>query len=132
MVRVGCRTVLVIDDDEDITSLIEVLVTTRTDYCLLDATSDPFEGAARAAAERPRVVIVGAHRSTFQPVDLIARLRRHDDDACIVLLADLADPITLLDALGAGATTVLSSGWGWSELMPTLDLLTKGAADQVA
>src|SRR5690349_16372400 len=72
------RSVLVIDDDEDISCLIEALVTTRADYRFIDAISDPFDGAVRAAAEGPQVVIVGAHRSTFQPIDLIARLRRHD------------------------------------------------------
>ena len=75
---------------------------------------------------RPEISVVGSHRETFQPIDVIARLRdTRGGDGCIVLLADLADPLTLLDALACGATTVLSSAAGWSELMPALDLLVE-------
>ena len=115
--------VAIIDDDEDITCLLEALVATRRDYEVVSMTDDPTVGERLAADLRPAVVVVGSHRSTFDPISLIGRLRAAHTEACIVLLADLADPLTLLDALACGATTVLSSGWGWAELLPTLDQL---------
>ena len=118
--------VAIIDDDEDISCLLEALVATRSEYEVVSMTGDPVAGERLAAELRPEVVVVGAHRSTFDAIDLIGRLRPADAQAFIVLLADLADPLTLLAALASGATTVLSSGWGWAELLPTLDELVLG------
>jgi DNA-binding NarL/FixJ family response regulator len=118
------RSVLIIDDDEDLTSLLEAIVESRPGYHVVGAFDDPSEGEAAAAMLRPAISVVGSHRETFQPIDLIARMRSvRRGEGCIVLLADLADPLTLLDALACGASTVLSSASGWSELMPALDLL---------
>ena len=117
------RSVLIIDDDEDVTALLEALVETRPEYGVVGVHADPRAGEVAAAGLRPDVVIVGSHRESFQPIDVITRLHGVLDEVCIVLLADLADPSTLLDALARGASTVLSSASGWSELMPALDLL---------
>ena len=122
---IAARSVLIIDDDEDVTALLEALVGSRPGYRVVGAFEDPHAGESAMTDLRPEIAIVGSHRESFQAIDLIARVRADldGDDACIVLLADLPDPITLLDALACGASTVLSSGAGWSELMPALDLL---------
>jgi DNA-binding NarL/FixJ family response regulator len=117
------RSVLIVDDDEDVTALLDALVGTRPGYRVIGSHADPDAGEAAAVELQPEVVVVGAHRETFPPIDLIDRIHRAVPDACVVLLADLPDPITLLDALACGASTVLSSSAGWSELMPALDLL---------
>jgi DNA-binding NarL/FixJ family response regulator len=122
------RSVLIIDDDEDVSALLEALVATSERYAVAGVTGDPDEGMSMAVAGRPDVAVVGSHRETFAAVDLVARLRDASADLCIVLLADLADPITLLDALASGANTVLSSGSGWAELLPALDLLADGGS----
>jgi DNA-binding NarL/FixJ family response regulator len=124
------RSVLIIDDDEDLTSMLEAIVESRPGYHVVGVFDDPADGEEAAATLRPTISVVGSHRESFQPIDLIARMRGQDPvaDDCIVLLADLADPITLLEALACGATTVLSSASGWSELMPALDLLLEPAA----
>ena len=119
------HSVLIVDDDEDVTALLEALVGSRPGYRVVGSHADPVAGEVAAVAERPQIAIVGSHRESFQAIDLIARVRAEVDDICIVLLADLPDPITLLDALACGASTVLSSGAGWSELMPALDLLVE-------
>ena len=119
------RSVLIINDDEDLTSLLEAIVESRPGYHVVGVFDDPSDGEAAAIRLRPTISVVGSHRETFQPIDAIARMRRDAEDRCIVLLADLADPLTLLDALACGATTVLSSASGWSELMPALDLLVE-------
>ena len=117
------RSVLIVDDDEDVAALLEALVGARPGYRVAGVHADPAQGEAAAVGLRPDIAIVGSHRETFSPIDVIDRIHRAVDDVCIVLLADLADPITLLDALARGASTVLSSASGWSELMPALDLL---------
>ena len=120
------RSVLIINDDEDLSSLLEAIVESRPGYHVVGVYDDPSDGESAAAMLRPAISVVGSHRETFQPIDVIARLRAAaDDDSCIVLLSDLADPLTLLDALACGASTVLSSASGWSELMPALDLLVE-------
>ena len=119
----GVRSVLIVDDDEDVTALLEALVGTRPGYRVVGAFADPAEGDAAALGLRPDIAIVGSHRESFEAIDLVARIRTSVEGCCIVLLADLADPLTLLDALARGASTVLSSGAGWAELMPALDLL---------
>ena len=126
------RSVLIVDDDEDVTALLEALVGTRPGYRVVGAYADPQLGETAAVALRPEVAIVGSHRETFEPIDVIDRMHRSVDGLCIVLLADLADPITLLDALARGASTVLASASGWSELMPALDLLASPHDRQVA
>ena len=119
------RSVLIINDDEDLSSLLEAIVESRPGYHVVGVYDDPSDGESAAAMLRPAISVVGSHRETFQPIDVIARMRVAADDGCIVLLADLADPLTLLDALACGASTVLSSASGWSELMPALDLLVE-------
>ena len=126
MSEVARRPVLIIDDDEDVSALLEALVATSDGYCVASVTSDPEDGLAAAGILQPEIAVVGAHRDSFVAVDVVARLRDQSADLCIVLLADLADPITLLDALASGANTVLSSGSGWAELLPALDLLVDG------
>ena len=121
------RSVLIIDDDEDVSALLEALVGSRAGYHVVGTYADPVAGEAALSALRPDIAVVGSHRETFQPIDLIARVRDAGADGCIVLLADLADPLTLLDALACGTDTVLSSASGWSELMPALDLLVDRA-----
>ena len=118
------RSIVIIDDDEDIVALLEALISTRAEYRLEGASADADAGCAAAVSStRPDALVVGAQRGTFDPIETIRELREELPDACIVLLADVADPLTLLDALAGGASTVLSSGWGWAELMPALDLL---------
>lgn len=131
MVDKSPRSVFVVDDDEDVAALFEALVDTRPGYEVAGAFAEGAAGVAAAAELRPDVAVVGAHRGTFDPLEVIRGLRASDESICVVLLADVADPITLIDALGAGAATVLSSGSGWSELMPTLDRLTGGATGAV-
>jgi DNA-binding NarL/FixJ family response regulator len=129
MSEVARRSVLIIDDDEDVSALLEALVATSDGYQVATVTGEPVEGLAAADALRPDIAVVGSHRETFVAVDLVARLRHQSASICIVLLADLADPITLLDALASGANTVLSSGSGWAELLPALDLLVDDHSD---
>ena len=124
MTAAASRSIVIVDDDEDIVSLLEALISTRDDYRLSGVFVDVGAASASAVASaRPDALVVGAQRCTFDPIELIRALRAELPDACIVLLADVADPLTLLDALAGGASTVLSSGWGWAELMPSLDLL---------
>lgn len=118
------RSVLIVDDDEDLTALVEGLVQSRAGYELVGVVSGGEVGVGLAAVVQPDIAIVGCHRGTFDPLDTVAGIRDGSVGVCVVLLADLADPITFLDSLSAGAATVLSSSSGWSELMPTLDLLT--------
>ena len=117
------RSVLIIDDDEDVSALLEALVSTSDRYGVAAVTSDPVAALDGLEGLAPDVAVVGSHRDTFEAVDVVAELRRRSAGLCIVLLADLADPSTLLDALASGASTVLSSGSGWAELLPALDLL---------
>ena len=117
------RSVLIIDDDEDVSALLEALVATRPGYRVVGVHRGPADGEAAATALRPDIAVIGSHRETFDAVELVTRVHAAADDVCVVLLADLPDPITLLDALARGVSTVLSSSAGWAELMPALDLL---------
>ena len=123
MAIVEARTVYIIDDDEDVAALLEALVASHGDYDLLGSVRTPKLAGPALCAFAPDVVLVGEHRDGFDPMATLTFVRTAAPDACIVLLADLPDPITLLDALARGANTVLSSGAGWCELMPALDLL---------
>jgi DNA-binding NarL/FixJ family response regulator len=123
----GRRSVLILDDDEDVSALLEALVDASDRYRTVAVTRDAHAGELAASAFVPDIAVVGSHRETFSAVDVVARVREAAPDTCIVLLADLADPITLLDALASGASTVLSSGSGWAELLPALDLLVDDA-----
>ena len=119
------RSIVIVDDDEDIVALLEALIGTRAEYRLAGVYADGDTGSAAVlgGGVRPDALVVGAQRGTFDAIEMIRALREELPDACIVLLADVADPLTLLDALAGGASTVLSSGWGWAELMPALDVL---------
>ena len=117
------RSVLIIDDDEDVSALLEALVSARATYEVVGSVTTPLGAETALTFWSPDVVVVGSHRNGFDAVDVVAQARRLARASCIVLLADLPDPITLLDALASGASTVLGSAAGWSELMPAVDLL---------
>jgi DNA-binding NarL/FixJ family response regulator len=122
------RTVVIIEDDEDVAALLEALVAVRDGYEVVGSVTT-VQGAETALTFwSPDVVVVGSHRDGFDAIDVVARARRLARIGCIVLLADLPDPITLLDALASGANTVLNSDAGWSELMPAVDLLLEARA----
>ena len=120
---VAARTILIIDDDGDVRGLLEALVGTRPGFRLVGSVATLAEGRLPLQAWTPDVVVIGAHREGFEPMAAVAYARLAAPEACVVLLADLADPITLLDALARGADTVLSSAAGWCELMPAIELL---------
>lgn len=124
------RTVLIIDDDDDVRALLEALVESRRGYRLAGSVGTFPAARLPLATWAPDVVVVGAHRDGFEPMAAVAYVRLAVPEACIVLLADLADPITLLDALARGADTVLSSASGWCELMPAVDLLLERTASR--
>ena len=128
----GARSVLIIDDDDDVRDLLDALVGARPGFRLVGSVGTLAAARLPLAASAPDVVVIGAHREGFEPMAAVAYVRLALPDACVVLLADLADPITLLDALARGADTVLGSATGWCELMPAVELLVAQAAPKRA
>ena len=122
------RTVLLIDDDDDVRALLEALVAARPGYCVVGSVGAFPEAREPLANLTPQVVVIGSHRDGFEPMAAVTYVRVAVPEARIVLLEDLVDPITLLDALARGADTVLSSGAGLFELMPAVELLLERAA----
>jgi anti-anti-sigma factor len=120
-------TVVVIEDDEDLASLLEALLQGRPDLRLV-APPGPLDAGLTAVEEhRPDVVIVGDHGDAADLRSVLARVRRRVPHAKVVVLSRLADPYTLLSALEDGADAVLDDASLWRELLPVVRELLRTA-----
>jgi len=114
------HSVLVIDDDPDVRSLIEVLFEVDDRFDMVAAVADGRAGIAAAAVLRPDVVVVDLGLPDIDGLAVVAEVRAMLPDARVVVFSAFPDPFTLLEVLRSGAHTYLDKATAWAELVPTV------------
>lgn len=120
------RRILVVDDDDDIRSLLEQLLTSAG-YSV-EAAADG-RAALRAFHARPADVVVLdlSMPAGMDGWEALPRLRRLLPDARIVVLSAFPEPMSLVQVLSAGGDAYLNKASAW-ELVPVLvQLLGNGS-----
>ena len=114
------HSVLVIDDDPDVRSLIEVLFELDDRFDVVATVADGRSGVAAATELRPDVVVVDLELPDIDGLAVVAEVRANVPDARVVVFSAFPDPFTLIEVLRSGAHTYLDKATAWAELVPTV------------
>jgi DNA-binding NarL/FixJ family response regulator len=115
--------VVVVDDDEDIRTLIEVMIDHDSRFRMVGAAQDGVEAVSLVARLQPDAVILNVRLPGLDGIDALPLLRRRAPKAKMVAYSAFPDPWTLASVLQAGADSYLDVRATWSELLPTLEAL---------
>lgn len=115
--------VLLVDDDADVRSLLEVMLDEDERFAVVGHASDGAEAVRLAARVRPDAVVLDLHMPCLDALTVLSRLRELLPAARIVVVSAVPDPYTLLDAVQRGADCYLDKSRAWRELMPMLTSL---------
>ena len=121
--RHGRVRVVVVDDDEDLRTLIEVMIDQDSRFRLVGAAQDGVEAVSLVARLQPDAVVINVRLPGLDGIDALPLLRRRSAKSKIVAYSAFADPWTLAAVLQAGADSYLDVSATWSELLPTLEAL---------
>jgi DNA-binding NarL/FixJ family response regulator len=112
------HSIVVIDDDPDVRALVEMLFEVDERFEVLASVGAGGAGVDAVERLRPDVVVVDLELPDIDGMAVIADARAVLPEARIVVFSAFADPLTLFDALRAGADGYLDTGSAWAELVP--------------
>jgi response regulator RpfG family c-di-GMP phosphodiesterase len=98
---VGSRTILVVDDDQQVREVLHQIFLSGGFVCL--TAGDGREGMAVFEAHRPPLVVTDLKMPGMDGVQLLAAVRAADPDAAVIVLTGAADVKTAIDSLKLGA-----------------------------
>lgn len=120
--RHACWRVLVVDDDPDVHPLLEVMFETDGRFSLVGQAGDAGTALALADRHRPHAVLLDLSLGETEGWAVLPELRRRLPEARILVFSAFPEPVTLVQALGAGADAYLNKASAW-ELIPVLEQL---------
>lgn len=126
MTRLVPIRVVLIDDDPDVRTLLEVLFELDERFLLVGSALDADRGIELVRAAVPDAVVVDLELAGGDGLGLIGSVRSLELDIRIVVLSSFPDPFTLVDVLRRGADEYLNRSTAWSELLPALASLFHG------
>jgi DNA-binding NarL/FixJ family response regulator len=115
-----CR-IVVVDDDEDVVSLIEAILDDDPRFEVVGMAYDGLQGVALAAQLQPDAVVLDLELPSCDGLSAIPRVRHEVPGAKIVVFSAYPDPYTLLDVVQRGADAYVDKATTWSELVPALE-----------
>jgi DNA-binding NarL/FixJ family response regulator len=118
--------VVVIEDDRDVRSLLEVMLELDPRFELAGVADDGDDGVELVQETAPDAVVLDLQLGRLDGTAAIPLLRACTPRPKIVVFSAFADPLTLLDVLSLGADSYLHKGTAWAELLPTLAELCAG------
>jgi DNA-binding NarL/FixJ family response regulator len=112
--------VVVVEDDEEVRSLIELMLEVDERFELIGAAADGHAGVAMVSERQPDAVILDLELPGLSGLDAIGLMGLRSPDSRILVFSAFPDPVTLIDVLLLGADGYLDKASAWSELLPTL------------
>ena len=112
--------VLLVDDDPDTRSLLELMLEEDGRFGVVGHASDGVEAVRLAEQERPDVVVLDLQMPGMDGLTALPLLRRSLPEARIVVMSAFPDPLTLAHAIGQGVDGYIDKSRSWCELLPTL------------
>lgn len=117
---VGLFRVVIVDDDADVRSLLEVVFEVDGRFEVVGTAIDGAQGVALVERAQPDVVVLDLRLPVMDGLTAIPLLRRCAPHARIVVFSAFPDPFTLLDVLRRGADSYIDKAMAWSDLVPTI------------
>lgn len=115
-----CPHVLIIDDDEDISSVLSAALDAVGCAVTVESKSELAEEACRKAM--PDLVLMDLMMPGRSGIDLIAPLHEIAPDAIICITTGMGDPALLQRSLKSGAWNVLCKPYSLSELAELIEM----------
>ena len=122
------RTVVLIEDDDEVLGLLEVLFELDHRFEVVGTAASGDTGCALVADLKPDVVILDLELPRVSGLIAIPIIRTASPSTRIVVFSAFADPMTLLDVLRRGAHGYLDKAAAWSELLPAVASLFESDA----
>jgi DNA-binding NarL/FixJ family response regulator len=116
------RRILVIEDDEAISGIIQTVVRRQAGYEIIGVSNNCAEGLASAHQQQPDVILLDITLPDGSGSQLIPELRRHDPNVVIVVMSGY-DSDTASDSwIGSPPDAFIPKIRLVSQLLKTLDL----------
>jgi DNA-binding response OmpR family regulator len=113
--------IVVIEDDDEVRSLLELMIELDERFVLAGIAVDGHAGVAMVDELLPDAVVLDLEMPGLSGLDVIVVIGQHAPQHIpIVVFSAFPDPITLIDVLRLGADAYLDKATAWSELLPTL------------
>ncbi|HSN28305.1 MAG TPA: sigma-54 dependent transcriptional regulator [Kofleriaceae bacterium] len=113
--------VLVVDDEVNARSALEGLLGDEG-YDVATA-ADAFKALGKYEAFAPHVVITDLHMPGMTGIELVKKLREHEDPPEVIVMTAAGGVASAVEAMRAGATDYLEKPLEFDELLVTLDKL---------
>ena len=111
--------VLVVDDDPDVHSLLELMIRLDDRFELVNSAHNGMAALAAAGRHVPDAVILDLSMPDLDGWAALPILREILPDSGIVVFSAYPDPISLLQVLSAGGDAYINKATSW-ELLPVL------------
>jgi len=117
----GLLRVLLVDDDPDMRSLLEIMLSEDGRFAVVGHASDGAEAVRLGITRRPDVVVLDLQMPGMDGLTALPLLRERLPAARIVVVSAFPDPLTLADAMQRGVDGYIDKSRTWCELLPTLE-----------
>lgn len=114
------RRVVLVDDDEDMLSLLHVVISGEEGYEVVGTARDGYEAVAEAVRERPDIILLDLEMPHLDGIHALPHLREAAPHARIIVFSAFPDPYTLLDVVERGADAYVDKANAWAQLIPTM------------
>jgi DNA-binding NarL/FixJ family response regulator len=112
--------VLLVDDDPDVRTLLELLFDLDDRFVLIGSAEEGEAGIDLVRRLVPDAVVVDLELPGIDGLCVLEAVQALALDIRVVVFSAFPDPFTLLDVLRHGADGYIDKAAAWSELLPTL------------
>lgn len=118
------KKLLVLDDEEEIVSILVEALGEETDFEVTGFTN-PFEALESAANDSYNIILSDVRMPKMNGIDFIRTLRtKHNKSTPVILMTGFSD-VSLEEAKKAGASTMLNKPWEFLELISEIERLSE-------
>ncbi|MBQ0989858.1 response regulator transcription factor [Micromonospora sp. H61] len=116
----GATTILIVDDHALVREGLRWVLEVHADLDVVDEAGDSATAVAKAASERPDVVLLDVEIPGDDPVVTVRRIREVSPDSAVVILSMYDSPDLLRRLIAAGVRAYLLKSVGREELVAAI------------
>ncbi|MGW1484131.1 response regulator [Micromonospora parva] len=123
----GATTILIVDDHALVREGLRWVLEVHADLDVVDEAGDSATAVAKAASERPDVVLLDVEIPGDDPVVTVRRIREVSPDSAVVILSMYDSPDLLRRLIAAGVRAYLLKSVGREELVAAIHKARDGS-----